>query len=141
VAGYHELFGYIDAPKGTWASWKVEQAYLEQWFDASGFGGGIAFMPATHRPQDTRKALRIFREVYTQHPQTQSAAMARYYSAVILDYCLKDLKAALADYEAFLKMRPASDPFAVRASKRDRRRTRAAITERLTRRGSSAPLW
>jgi hypothetical protein len=44
--------------------------------------------------------------------------MARYYSAVILDYCLKDAKRALVEYDAFLKTHPTLDPYVTRASGR-----------------------
>ena len=117
AAGYPELFGLIEV-SGTWNDWKAQKAYLDQWFDTGGFGGGTGTTPPTRHPEETRKALAIFRDVVVRYPGTASSTMARYYAAVILDYCLNDVGNALREYDTFLKGALPDDVYVDRAKNR-----------------------
>lgn len=113
--GYPELFGYIIAP--TWAEHDAKTRYLEQWFDTGGFGGGLG----RAAKQDTTAAVRareIFVALAAGFPSSTSAVSARYYSAVILDYCLNDVDRALSEYLAFVKEHPTAEPHARKARSR-----------------------
>ena len=115
--GYPELFHYILTP-GTWADWKVRAQYLDQWFDTRGFGGGVNAPPMTPNPKEAARAREMFGEILTKHPKSPAVPMAMYYRAVILDYCLNDPRAALVEYEAFLRKYPTLAPSAEKARAR-----------------------
>jgi hypothetical protein len=116
-AGYPEVFGYIES-RGTPEDWKREKEYLSQWFETSGFGGGVGIITPKRHPRETVKALQIFREVVTKYPRTRSAPMAQYYSAVIFDYCLNGANNAVRQYNIFLQNVPNGDSYVDRAKKR-----------------------
>jgi hypothetical protein len=112
--GYPELFYYIIAP--TWAEHEAKTRHLSQWFDTSGFGGGLG-TAAKQDPQAAARARESFVALAAKFPSSAAAVTARYYSAVILDYCLNDTVKAIAEYEAFVKRHPTSAD-AVRARRR-----------------------
>jgi hypothetical protein len=117
--GYPEVFHYILTP-GNWDAWKAKAQYLEQWFDTRGFGGGIGIGAIVDSP-DSKQALRareLFLEVITKYPSSQSAPMAAYYSAVILDYCLNDHQRAVVEYETFVRKYPHLTQFVEKANRR-----------------------
>ena len=116
-AGYPELYGYIIRPEGWGPAWLTRKDQLEQWFDTRGFGGGQGELVAQH-PEQTLEARRVFQDLLRRYPQTQSAAMAKYYIAVISDYCLQDAKAALSDYDAFVSQYPSATPYTAKATQR-----------------------
>src|SRR4029077_17213134 len=91
-AGYPELMGY--GQQGE------DEKALEKWLDTSGFGGPVE--RGERRPQETRVALRVFQELVRRYPKSESASMAQYYAAVILDWCLNDPVGAVREYQRFL---------------------------------------
>jgi hypothetical protein len=113
--GYIELFNYVHAP--TWEEHDAKKRELEQWFDTSGFGGGLGPTPA-REPEAAARAREMFAALVSKYPSSESAAMARYYSAVILDCCLNDRANALAEYRAFVKRHPNLAPFSNKAMRR-----------------------
>jgi outer membrane protein assembly factor BamD (BamD/ComL family) len=115
--GYPELFHYILTP-GDWDDWNAKAQYLEQWFDTSGFGGGIHAIVDKQDPRQAASARKLFRRVVTQYPSSQSASLAAYYGAVILDYCLNEHHRAIMEYGAFVLMHPDADPFVEKANRR-----------------------
>jgi outer membrane protein assembly factor BamD (BamD/ComL family) len=111
-AGYPEVMGYLQEG----ADLDVSRARIETWFDTSGFGG---LVPRTARhPEATGTALKMFRSVAINYPNTKSAASARYYAAVLLDWCLDDKKAAIAEYRRLVARYPNAAPFADKARAR-----------------------
>jgi tetratricopeptide (TPR) repeat protein len=116
-AGYPELYHYIIVPEGFGTAWQAKKTALEQWFDTGGFGGGKGELVAQH-PEQTLDARRMFQDVVSRFPQTQSAAMAKFYIAVISDYCLKDTKAALSEYGDFVRQYPRATPYIDKAKQR-----------------------
>jgi hypothetical protein len=112
--GYPELFNYIIAP--TWAEHAAKTRHLSQWFDTSGFGGGLGTV-AKQDPQAAVRARESFVALAAKFPTSAAAVTARYYSAVILDYCLNDAVKAIAEYQAFVKRHPTS-AYADRARRR-----------------------
>ena len=115
-AGYPELYGYIIEPDG-WEAWKKRQTELEQWFDTKGFGGGRGDLVVQH-PELTPEARRRFQDVVSRYPKTASAALAKYYVAVIDDYCLKNTPSALRSYERFVHQNPNANPYVDKAKQR-----------------------
>ena len=116
--GYPEVF-HIIITQGTWVDWKAKQRYLDQWFDTSGFGGGVGW-PVMVK-QDAKQAVRareIFRKLVAKYPSAKSAVTAKYYSAVILDYCLNDRRNALVEYRAFVDKHSDAAPLAEKARRR-----------------------
>jgi hypothetical protein len=116
--GYPESF-HIIITQGTWDDWEVKKRYLDQWFDTSGFGGGVGW-PVTIK-QDAKQAVRargIFRKLVAKYPSAKSATIAKYYSAVILDHCLNDRRNALVEYQAFVDKHSDAAPFAEKAKRR-----------------------
>ena len=91
-AGYPELMSYFQEGE--------DETDLSKWLDTSGFGGPVERIK--RRPLETRVALRMFRDVVREHPNSESASMAQYYSAVIIDWCLADPVAAVREYQRFL---------------------------------------
>jgi outer membrane protein assembly factor BamD (BamD/ComL family) len=116
-AGYPEVLGYIESP-GTWDDWRREQQNLDQWFDTRGFGGGVGMIPTVRHPPKTRKALAMYRDLVREYPHSSFAPLAQYYSAVILDYCLHNTRAALTEYQAFLDKYPQTELYAPKAANR-----------------------
>ena len=115
-AGYPELYGYIIVP-GGWEDWGKRQKELEQWFDTKGFGGGRGDLVVQH-PELTPEARRRFQDVVSRYPKTASAALAKYYVAVIDDYCLKNTPSALRSYERFVHQNPNANPYVDKAKQR-----------------------
>ena len=114
-AGYPEVYHYIFAPDRE--AFIARQRTLDVWFDGGGFGGGNGNVVPQH-PEQTAGALKLFREVVAKYPATESAAMAQYYVAVILDYCLGDRDAARPEYETFIRKYPKVEPFVTKAKAR-----------------------
>jgi hypothetical protein len=78
---------------------------LSQWFDTSGFGGGLG-QSEKQDPAAAASARDMFISLAAKYPSSKSAVIARYYSAVILDYCLADATRAVSEYRAFVKRHP-----------------------------------
>jgi len=116
--GYTEVFGYVTAP--TWNEYEAKKRRLEQWFNTSGFGGGIGARPTQEREAAIR-ARQMFLDLTGKYPSSESAVTARYYSAVILDYCLNDTTGALAEYQAFVTRYPTAAAYAAKARALDSR--------------------
>jgi outer membrane protein assembly factor BamD (BamD/ComL family) len=57
-------------------------------------------------------------DVVSRYPRTPFAAQAKYYVAVIDDYCLKDTKSALRAYDSFLRQYPNAKPYTEKARQR-----------------------
>ena len=112
--GYPEAFSIVGGPDYSRA--KVNA--LEPWFGTAGFGGGpgVTFPPPD--PAQARAALAMFQRVVADYPASESAAMSRYYVAVIYDYCLKDSVRAIPSYEAFLAAHGKLEPYATKAMRR-----------------------
>jgi hypothetical protein len=113
--GYPELFHYIIAP--TWEAHQAKTRLLNQWFDTSGFGGGLGRV-VKQEPEAAIRAREMFVALAAKYPASESAVMARYFSAVILDYCLNDGPKAVAEYQAFVKKHPTVSPYAGKARRR-----------------------
>ena len=64
-----------------------------------------------------RAALTMFQQIVTAYPTSASVPMARYYIAVIYDYCLGDKAHAIPAFEAFLAAH-ADSPYAAKAGAR-----------------------
>jgi dienelactone hydrolase len=115
-AGYPELFHYLIAP--TRAERDAKGRQLQQWFDTRGFGGGV--VPSVAKPDlaGARRAREMFRDLVAKYPSARPVGMARYYSAVILDYCFDDRPNAIAEYETFLEEHHTMEPFVGKAKRR-----------------------
>jgi hypothetical protein len=113
--GYPELFHYIFAP--TWEEHNEKERYLSQWFDTRGFGGGLG-EAMKKEPEAAVRAREMFVALAEKYPASRSAVTARYYSAVILDYCLNDGPNAVAAYEAFIRKHPTAAPHVGKARAR-----------------------
>ena len=121
LAGYPELFRIIfisteQRGSGLWTALQDRSRELEQWFDMRGFGGGLGSV--TPVPSGAAKALAAFQDLLSRYPATKSAGMARYYCAVILDFCLGDRPKALAEYKAFVSQYPQIELFVEKARRR-----------------------
>lgn len=115
-AGYTEAYHYFFAPDRE--AFDARKRQLDAWFDTSGFGGGTGGPAMPQHPEQTATALKLFREVVARYPTTESAAMAQYYVAVILDYCLGQREAARPEYETFIRKYPKHEPFVTKARER-----------------------
>ena len=111
--GYVELFHLVIDP-GGWEVIEKREAFLEQWFDTRGVGGG-ALDPITLHPEEAVKAQQMFRDIVAGWPASRAAAMAQDWVAVIFDYCLGQPATALPEYETFLRRYPTTDPFVDKA--------------------------
>jgi outer membrane protein assembly factor BamD (BamD/ComL family) len=80
---------------------------LDQWFDTRFFGGPVDIVE--HRPEAARPALKMFEEIAAKYPGTKAAPMARYYAAVMLEWCFNERAAALAEYRRFVSRYPSAD--------------------------------
>ena len=69
-------------------------------------------------PELTPEARRRFQDVVSRYPKTASAALAKYYVAVIDDYCLKNTPSALRSYERFVHQNPNANPYVDKAKQR-----------------------
>jgi tetratricopeptide (TPR) repeat protein len=118
-AGYTEVYHYFDAPNRE--AYEARRLALAVWFDTSGFGGGIGGTGLPQHPEQTSEPLKLFRQVVAEYPATESAAMAQYYVAVILDYCLGQIAAARPEYETFIRKHPKAEPWVTKARARIRR--------------------
>jgi hypothetical protein len=114
--GYTEVFHITLDPAG-WDAIRKREAYLDQWFETKGFGGGTLPLPKL-APGEAVKAQQMFREIVAASPATPSAAMAQYYVAVIFDECLDQPDNALPEFESFVRHYPNTDPFVDKARKR-----------------------
>jgi hypothetical protein len=114
-AGYTEVLQQITR-SATTEQGRQRRAYLSQWF-VDNFFEDLGEERA-RRPSEARDVRSIFRDIVARYPTTKAAPMAQYYSAVILDYCLHDVKNALDDYNAFLTKFNGEPPFVERAKKR-----------------------
>jgi outer membrane protein assembly factor BamD (BamD/ComL family) len=90
---------------------------LKQVFDTSGFDGGAGELIEQH-PELTPAARQLLMDVVSRYPRTPFAAQAKYYVAVIDDYCLKDTKSALRAYDSFLRQYPNAKPYTEKARQR-----------------------
>jgi hypothetical protein len=113
--GYPEPFHYIIA--ATWEEHAAKTRHLNQWFDTRGFGGGLDRV-RTQDPDAARRAREMFIALAGKYPSSRSAMMARYYSAVILDYCLNDSANAVVEFRAFVKKHPMAAPYASKTKRR-----------------------
>jgi tetratricopeptide (TPR) repeat protein len=110
TAGYPEVYHYAITP----GDWNARKRELSTWFDTGGFGGGGGQLPLQH-PDQTPTARQLFQDIVNKYPHDKCAPMAAYYVAVIDDYCLKDTKRALIEYERFLAAYPDTKVFAEKA--------------------------
>jgi tetratricopeptide (TPR) repeat protein len=101
TAGYPEVYHYAFTP----GDWNARRKELSTWFDTDGFGGGREQLPVQH-PDQTPAARQLFQDIVNKYPHDRCAPLAAYYVAVIDDYCLKDTKRALIEYERFLAAYP-----------------------------------
>jgi tetratricopeptide (TPR) repeat protein len=115
-AGYTEVYRYFSAPDLD--AYNGRKRQLDAWFDTTGFGGGTGGGVVPQHPEQTATALKLFREVVAKYPATESAAMAQYYIAVILDYCLGQGESARPEYEAFIRKYPKAEPYVGKARER-----------------------
>jgi tetratricopeptide (TPR) repeat protein len=115
-AGYTEVYRYTFAPDRQ--AFDARLRALDAWFNVAGFGGGTGGVAVPQHPEQTATALKLFREVVAKYPATESAAMAQYYVAVILDYCLGQRDAARPEYETFIRKYPKAEPFVTKAKAR-----------------------
>jgi hypothetical protein len=113
------VYHYFDAPNRE--AYEARRLALAVWFDTSGFGGGIGGTGLPQHPEQTSEPLKLFRQVVAEYPATESAAMAQYYVAVILDYCLGQIAAARPEYETFIRKHPKAEPWVTKARARIRR--------------------
>jgi len=112
-AGFPEVYGYVFTP----GDWNARLKELSPWFDTGGFGGGRGEFVPQH-PDQTRAAQKLFQDIVDKYPRSKSAAMAAYYVAVIDDYCLKDGRRSLTEYERFVRAYGDTKIFADKARER-----------------------
>ena len=90
---------------------------MSQWFDTNGFGGGLG-QPVKQEPKAAARAREMFVALAAKYPSSKSAVMARYYSAVILDYCLNEGPKAAAEDRVFVQKHPSAAPYTGKAKRR-----------------------
>jgi tetratricopeptide (TPR) repeat protein len=115
-AGYPEAYHYIFAPDLD--ALRTRERALGAWFDIPFSGVGVGGPVVPQHPDQTATALTLFREVVAKYSATESAAMAQYYVAVILDYCLGQPAPARREYEAFMRKYPKTEPYVGKARER-----------------------